>query len=126
NVAIPLLPRITDKSLKVRRPLVPGMYGTMRLLLRKFEDTYLLPSSAVISRGGKRYVMEIKDHKAVLTPVRGQVDDGRLTKVVVVTRPGQTGEPEEVRDLTGDEEIVLHGQGQIGEGQTVHTKAVDW
>ncbi|HEV3202882.1 MAG TPA: efflux RND transporter periplasmic adaptor subunit [Gemmataceae bacterium] len=125
----PLLPNIVDKSLKRRpSPLIPGMYGNMRLLLRKFGDSYLLPSGAVISRGGKRYILQVKNDAAVLTPVRVQVDDGNLSKVVVIEREAnpKSGEQELYHDLTGEEEIILSSQGEIGQGQAVRTTFVDW
>lgn len=127
---LPLMPQITDSRQRDRshRPLLPGMYGSIRLLLSKFDDTYLLPSSAVISRGGKRYILQVKDHKAVLTPVRVQVDDGNLAKVVIIDQESslKLGKQERYHDLTGTEEIIFHSQGEIAEGQAIRTIPVEW
>src|SRR5205823_6922739 len=51
----PARPRWTGSSAEYHR-LLPGMSGYMRLLLQKFENTYLIPASAVFSRGGKLYI----------------------------------------------------------------------
>src|SRR5207253_4347884 len=84
--SFPLLPQVAGGSLGGRR-LMPGMSGSMRLQLQKFKSTCLVPSSAVFSRGGKTYIMEVQDDVAKLVPVRVQINDGNVAKVIVVVRP---------------------------------------
>src|SRR5262249_30683178 len=46
---LPMLPMVSGRSTPPK--LLPGMSGYMRLNLRTFHDAYLLPSSAVFTRG---------------------------------------------------------------------------
>jgi hypothetical protein len=51
------------------------------------------------------------------------VDDGRLAKIAMVVRSGN----EEVKkELTGEEIIVASNQGELSDGQSVHSVPVDW
>jgi hypothetical protein len=104
------------------------MYGTMRLLLQRFQDCYLLPSSAVFSRGGKRYIALVQEGKVHFAAVKVQVDDGTLVKVALINRQvdNQTGEEEVFQDLNGAEEIIVSGQGELDEGQAVKATLNTW
>jgi multidrug efflux pump subunit AcrA (membrane-fusion protein) len=108
--------------------LLPGMSGQMTVLLQRFANAYLLPSSAIFPRGGTQFIEVVKDGKIELFPVRVQVNDGRLAKVTVVARPAndRTGESDLLRELTGDEEVVASRQSEFSEGQSVHAVVVDW
>jgi multidrug resistance efflux pump len=102
--------------------LLPGMFGDMTLVLRNFEGTYLLPSSAIVSEGGRPYIYVVRDGKATLQPVEVQVDDGKLVKV---ERLDKEGTP--LGDLAGDEEVIVTNQGELSEGQAVKPSLVeDW
>src|SRR5262249_9008978 len=57
--SFPLMPRVSGKSLQDFH-LLPGMSGYMRLMLQKFQDCYLIPSSAIFTRGGKPYIFEVR------------------------------------------------------------------
>ena len=109
--------------------LDPGMYGTMTLLLQKFDNARLIPTSAVFERGGKTFIFEVKDNRAHLVPVRVQLEDGiqaKVVKLVQRTDP-KTEKSEEVpEELSGDEEIIRSGQGEIADGQSVLAHQVDW
>jgi multidrug efflux pump subunit AcrA (membrane-fusion protein) len=100
--------------------LLPGMTGTMRVELRQFNGGCLLPAGAVFNRGGKSYVLQVTDGVTRLVPVRVQVNDGVLAKVVVV------GDGQEPRELTGAEEIVRTRQTEIGEGRKVAGAVEPW
>jgi multidrug efflux pump subunit AcrA (membrane-fusion protein) len=117
---LPVVPRISGQTHGDQpQRLLPGMSGQMRLLLRRLSDVYLLPSSAVFSRGGKQYIAQVVDAKVHLLPVRVQIDDGSWVKVAVITsKKGDLAE--ELSDLTGNEEIVTGGQGELEEGQAVN------
>jgi multidrug resistance efflux pump len=107
----------------------PGFYGYTTLILQRFENAPLLPSSAVFERGGRTYLFEVIDGHAKLVPVRVQLEDGALVKVVKLVRRHnpKTGHVEEVaEELTGDEEIIRSGQGEITDGQAVNATHVDW
>src|SRR5262245_1441909 len=102
------------------RPIVPGMTATMKVYLDRVADAHLLPASAVYGSGGKTYVMLVENGVTKQVPVRVQVNDGRLAKVALLTGPGT------VRELTGDEEVVLSRQLEIGDGVKVKTVSGDW
>ena len=106
-----------------------GMYGSMKLVLQRFKDAFLVPTSAVFERGGKTYILEVKDGKANLVPVRLQLEDGvqaKIAKLVRQTNP-ETKQEEIIRqDLTGKEEIIRSGQGEIRDGQEVKSALVEW
>jgi HlyD family secretion protein len=109
--------------------LEPGMYGTMRLLLQKFDKAHLVPTSAVFERGGRTCIFEVRDGKAVLVPVLVQLEDGVEAKIVKLVRRAnpQTGKEEEAaEELTGQEEIIRSGQGEIANGQMVHASEGAW
>jgi membrane fusion protein (multidrug efflux system) len=101
--------------------LLPGMYGTMRLVLHNFKNVHLIPSQAIFSKGGKSYVYIVRQGTAHLTPVDVQVDDGILAKVTVTI--GARGQR---RELTGEEQIVLNNQGELTDGQAVEANQVKW
>jgi hypothetical protein len=126
NDPLPVLPQMansTDKPPKI----LAGMSGYMRLNLQQFKDAYLLPSSAVFSRGGKQYILEVRDGKSHLLPVRVQVNDGRHAKVAIIEQEANPsrGLPEKLRPLTGEETIILNRQVEIGDGQAVEVSLVE-
>jgi hypothetical protein len=126
NDALPALPVVSGRA--EAQQLTPGMSGYMRLNLQAFHNAYLVPSSAVFTRGGKPYIMEVKDGLTQLLSVHVQVDDGKLAKVSVIVRAEspERGEPAVLRDLTGDEVILLNRQTEIGDGQAVKVTLEKW
>ncbi|HTK78508.1 MAG TPA: efflux RND transporter periplasmic adaptor subunit [Gemmataceae bacterium] len=110
------------------RRLLPGMTGHMRINLEKLGDSYLLPSTAVFTRGGKPFIMEVRNGIVHLVPVRVPVYDGRISKVMVIAHAAnaRTGTQETLHELTGTEEIVASRQGELTDGQAVRTTQVDW
>jgi multidrug efflux pump subunit AcrA (membrane-fusion protein) len=125
DCTVPLLPKFRGpaaaKAATAR--LLPGMYGRMTLVLQRFDNAHLIPSSAVFSQGGKSYVYLVKDDVARLVPVELQVDDGRLAKVLLI----ETVNHEEIkRDLHDDDDVVLSNQGELTDGQAVRPMRTDW
>lgn len=127
--AFPLFPTISGESAShPLRHLLPGMTGYMELRL-PCDNSYLLPISAVFSRGGKTYIAEVKKGIAHLVPVVVQAEDGSLAKVVTIARRTnpKTGVREPLRkELTGNEEVIASGQGEIADGQAVQATLGDW
>jgi multidrug efflux pump subunit AcrA (membrane-fusion protein) len=118
---LPLLPARSGRDASAHHPLLPGMYGTMRLVLQQFPGTYVLPTHAIVSPGGRTCVWTVEKDVAHLVPVELQVSDGRLAKVALL---GKHGEPS--RELKGDEVIVSTNQGELSEGQAVKPHLTDW
>jgi multidrug resistance efflux pump len=122
----PLVPEFEGKErdlLKRPRHLWADMFGRMTLILVSFADSYLVPSVAVFHEGGRElmYVVEEKVDKggklekvAHKVPVRVQVDDGNMAKLVLVDNDDQVK-----GDLTGKEEVIVSNQEELSEGQAV-------
>lgn len=121
NNGRPILPEIKGKLSAGRQMrLLPGMFGDMTLVLRKFDNAYLLPSSAIVSQGGRPYIYVVQDGKAHLQPVEIQVDDGKLVKVELLGDKGHV-----LGDLTGQELVIISNQGELSEGQGVKPTVLD-
>jgi HlyD family secretion protein len=113
---LPMVPQVTGKdALGHFLALMPGTYANMTLVLKDFGHTYLIPSQAVMPRGGRTYLYVVRDGKAHLIPVQVQVDDGNLAKVVRLGDKGQV-----LGDLSKDEEIIISNQEELVEGQPVN------
>jgi HlyD family secretion protein len=120
---LPWFPAVANPNLAEAPRLLPGMYGTMQLVLKTFNQAYLVPSSAVVSQGGKSFIFEVVNDVAHQVPVEVQVDDGNLAKVVRIVKAGQR---DVKQDLTGKEELVLSNQGELSDGQAVKPTPVEW
>jgi multidrug resistance efflux pump len=120
---LPALPVITGKvGSGDPEPLLPGMYGRMRLLLRTFNDVYLIPSYAIVNEGGQSYLYLVKNGSAQKVEVRIRADNGKVARVILLGEGGET------RRLSGDEEIVASNQGELSDGQAVnaHRLGTKW
>jgi len=104
--------------------IVAGTTATMRLDLEKFTDTFLLPSSAVYGRAGQSYILVVENGVTRQIPVAVQVNDGTLVKVAAVIPVA--GGRQVMRELTGDEVIVVSRQLEVGEGQSVKPVFEKW
>jgi multidrug efflux pump subunit AcrA (membrane-fusion protein) len=124
---MPLMPTVTGKPLRSRR-LLPGMSGTMRLLLNRFANSYLVPSSAVFSKAGRPHIMEVIDGTAHLVPVHVDLNDGKLARIRLIVQDGnpKLGVQEVLSRLTGEEVIVASRQQELREGQAVQPCPEDW
>jgi multidrug resistance efflux pump len=112
---LPNFPEVKAKAGSVEwGQFLPGMYGKMRLVLRRFRNVqWLVPSYAVVNEGGESYLYLVKDGVAHKVQVRVSVDNGQLARVLVL------GENGALNKLTGDEEIISSNQGELCEGQAV-------
>ena len=119
---IPLLPSVNNLDAPAPR-LLPGMYGTMQLVLRTYRNTYLLPSSAIIQQGGEHYIYLLKDGVAKKVQVEVQADDGSLAKITkIVKKSGQ-----ELREeLTNQDQVISSGLSDLSDGQPVKADPTNW
>ncbi|MBX7104286.1 MAG: efflux RND transporter periplasmic adaptor subunit [Gemmataceae bacterium] len=108
--------------------LIPGMVGSVTLHLQRFAEAFVVPATAVYSRGGKNYLLEVRAGVAHQVPVVVQLTDGKTAKVAVVTKvPDSRGGSREVlRDLTGNEELVANRQLEFPPGKPLKTAPKDW
>lgn len=108
--------------------LLPGMTGSLKLLLTRFGEGCVLPSTAVYSRNGKPYILTVEDGVTKQHPVRVQLNDGRVAKVALLDRrKDATGATRDVlTELTGHEQVVTSRQMEVGEGAPVTAAEGDW
>ncbi len=117
---LPVVPKIQGNL--AGRQLLPGMYGDMTLVLRNFENVHMLPSQAIVHKGGNDYIYVVKSGKAQLQLVKVLVDDGKLVNVELLDKEGGVIGP-----LTGNEEVIVTNQGELSEDQPVKPALVeDW
>ena len=118
---LPLRPQFTGTDrLKRSTDLKAKMYGNMTLILRNFGKTYLVPSNAILSQGGRARIYVVKDGKAHLMEVEVVVDDGSLAMVLPLDDKDRvTG------SLTGSEVVIISNQEELSEGQPVKPTLVD-
>jgi multidrug efflux pump subunit AcrA (membrane-fusion protein) len=121
---LPAFPTVNGKqSVGLGGKLLPGMFGTMRLTLQKFANAWIVPSTALVSQGGRYFLYLVKDGKSVQVPVDVQVNDGRLAKVTLIEVVGG----KEIRhDLTGEETVIVSNQGELSDGQAVKATPSEW
>jgi multidrug resistance efflux pump len=126
NDPLPVFPE--DAVGRRAPPLLSRMYGHMRLMLRDIQDAYLIPDKAVFSLGGKTYILVVDKGRARRLPVKVEMRDGKLAKIKLLNRKvTDEGRLQTEEDLTGREEIVVGGQSEINDGQTVKATLVkDW
>ena len=94
--------------------LIPGMFGRLKLLLKQFENTPLIPSQSVVRLGGVPHIYLVENGRAKKTRVTVVLDDGNMARVLVL-------QPEGVgRDLKTTEEIILSNQGELEDGSLVN------
>lgn len=116
---LPPLPVDDSKSISWR-PLMPGQTGTVELLLDR-QDALLVPSSAVFSRGGKRYLFLRQGDRVRLASAAVRFDDGKLVRALV-----KTSDEISYRELTPNDQIVLSGQSQLSDGERIRPTPATW
>lgn len=109
---LPVVPKVEGRL--AGREILPGMYGELTLVLRKFENVRMLPSQAMVIRGGYHYIYVVTDGKARLQAVKEQVNDGKLVYVELLDKEGGV-----IGDLTGKEDVIVSNQGELSDGQPV-------
>ncbi|MCI0463483.1 MAG: efflux RND transporter periplasmic adaptor subunit [Gemmataceae bacterium] len=96
------------------RQLLPGMYGEVTVLLQKIPNAQAIPATALYSRKGENYIIQVRDGIAHRQRVRIRYDDGKEVEVLKLIG----GRPV---PLDGSEEVIVSNKGEIAEGQRVRT-----
>jgi hypothetical protein len=105
-----------------------GMYGTMRIVLRRFGDSTILPASAVFARGGKTLICQVEEGVVKMHRVRVLYEDGvyvSVAKLVKWRDPQTKLESDQEAPLLGTEIIVRSGQGELRDGQEVQVNLME-
>lgn len=110
------------------RRLLPGMNGSLRLAIGAAGTAHVLPSTAVFSKSGAKYIMVVRDGKTEVLPVKVQLNDGQRVQLGIVSRKTRTEGTvaEDLTDLNEDETVVVTNQLQIGDGVEVQASLTDW
>jgi RND family efflux transporter MFP subunit len=95
------------------RQLLPGMYGQVTLTLQKIKGAQAIPATAVYSRRGENFILQVQNGVARRQRVRIRFDDGKEVEVVKLL--GNEEVP-----LDGSEELIVSNKGEIADGQRVH------
>lgn len=108
--------------------LLPGMTGSMKLSLGGFGESFVLPSTAVYSRSGTSYILLVRDGRTHQLPVRVQMNDGHTVKLAVLAkRRDADGVTREVlTELTGQEDVVVARQLEVGDAAAVKLGPSEW
>jgi HlyD family secretion protein len=92
--------------------LLPGMYGNVTLVLQKIDNAQAIPATAVYSRRGENFIIQVSDGVAQRQHVRIRYDDGKQLEVVKLIDKGEVL-------LDGTEELIVSNKGEIAVGQRV-------
>ncbi len=87
--------------------LQPGTFADATLYLQHHENALAIPPAAIVpgADGKTKSVFVIEQNKARLVPVKTGIDDGLFLEVVA--------------GLTGNEDVVVVGKGNLADGQPV-------
>ena len=96
------------------RQFLPDMYGYVTLVLQRVVDARAIPATAVYSRKGENYILQVENGVVRRRKVRLCFDDGKEVEVV------KLAEGREI-PLDGSEELVVSNKGELADGQKVKT-----
>lgn len=84
--------------------LMPGMFGTVSVVVNEWQDLAVVPATAIGVEGDQRFVVVIADGKATRQPVTIAYDDARNVGISSGVKPGKT--------------VVERGVDQIANGNS--------
>lgn len=83
----------------------PGMFAEVELVKEAKEDAIVIPSAAVLTRNGEKYVYLVEDGRAVSRKVATGISDGERTEIVAGITEGET--------------VIVKGQNFVQDGEPV-------
>ena len=98
--------------------LLPGMYGKMKLKLNGFQKVPVIPSSAIVWRGGLPYLYRVESGIVQQKRIEIDVDNGVQSHVFWIAR-GVNGY--ERLELLSEDEVVVTNQGELDDGAKVRS-----
>lgn len=93
---------ISNKSHRLK----PGMFGEVKIIMRKKKDALIIPLSAVIDRDGRDVVFTVKDGKAVEVKPELDIKEGDRVSVL--------------NGLSLDDRVIVIGQHNVNSGDKVN------
>jgi len=85
--------------------LVPGMFGTVSVVVKEWKDLAVVPTTAIGSDENGKFVVVVTDGKATRQSVTVAYDDAKSVGISSGVKPGKT--------------IVTQDAGTIEDGQTI-------
>lgn len=102
--------------------LLPGMYGKMKLNFHRNQKLSLIPSSAIVWKGGLPYLFRVESGIARLARISIDLDNGALAHVFWMEKSGAGLER---RELMSTDELVITNQGELDDGVKVSCSLVE-
>jgi RND family efflux transporter MFP subunit len=90
--------------------LRPGMYGDVMLATETVRNALVVPDSALVVEGSRKFVWVVSDENAHRIEVETGLDDGAQVEI----RSG----------LSGEEKLVVTGKENLAEGKAVEASSV--
>lgn len=90
--------------------LRPGMYADVTLAIEKVRNALVVPDSALVVEGSRKFVWVVRDAAAHRLEVETGMDDGAESEI----RSG----------LKGEEQVVVAGKDSLAEGKAVEASPV--
>ena len=99
--------------------LRPGMYAYTRFLVER-SDIWALPTACIVKKDDAAFCFQVKNGKAIRTPIRFGVQDGGWTEVRCQKCPCEIGQPEATwQDFTGTEVVIQSNPAALSDGQQI-------
>jgi len=103
------LSRTQEVKIEISNPrntLKPGMFGDVKIVIRRKNDVLVVPLQAVIDRDGRDVIFLVKDDKAVMIEPELDIREGNLISVSKGAEPGDT--------------VIVIGQQNVNTGDEVN------
>ncbi|MBN2325468.1 MAG: efflux RND transporter periplasmic adaptor subunit [Spirochaetes bacterium] len=89
-----------------RHTLKPGMYGEVKIVIRKKPDSLILPLGAVMDKDGKRIIFLVKEGKAVMVEPELDITEGDRISLL--------------RGAVAGDTVIVIGQQNLNSGDEVN------
>lgn len=103
------LSRTQEVKIEIANPrntLKPGMFGDVKIVIRRKNDVLVVPLQAVIDRDGRDVIFLVKDDKAVMIEPELDIREGNLISVSKGAELGDT--------------VIVIGQQNVNTGDEVN------
>lgn len=92
--------------------LMPGMFGSMRLVANRFKNAPLVPSAAILRQGGVPYLVQVENGMSRKRRITVEVDNGTTARVRWSDGPQAT-------ELSPDDQFIAANPSAFEDGTAV-------
>jgi len=100
--------------------LLLGITGTMKIQLQNLRQAGILPSAAVVKKGGKPILFVVVNKKIKVLPAKIEMDDGKEALILVADEKTES----HWRYLNAEDKVVITRQSELEENMEVEFKEV--